>query len=140
MSKYLEIIKQLTKHTIIRYIIGGGTSAVVNLTSFFFFNSIIHIHYILSSILAFTIAFFVSLIFQKFWTFRDHSTENMHIQGFFYLLSSLLGLGMNTFILYICVHYFLLPPLLGQFIAGILTACCTFPISKYFIFNRNKVI
>ncbi len=131
------MIEKITQYTIIRYLVGGGTSAVVNLTVFYLLNSVIKVHYITSSVIAFVVAFFVSLTFHKFWTFRDHSTENMHIQGFYYLLSSIFGLGLNTLILYICVDYFGLLPLLGQIIAGGLTACCTFFISKYLIFKRT---
>lgn len=133
----MEIIRFFTKYRIVRYVIGGGTSAVVNLTVFFVSNSVFHVHYIVSSILAFIIAFFVSWTFQKFWTFKDHSRDNMHIQGFYYLLNSIFGLGLNTLILYICVHYLSFIPILGQIVAGGLTAFCTFYISKKYIFNKQ---
>lgn len=131
------MIEKITRHTIVRYLIGGSTSAVVNLVVFYTLNSLNDVHYITSSIIAFLAAFFVSLIFHKFWTFRDHSTENIHVQGFMYLLSSLFGLGLNTLILYVCVDQFGLLPLVGQIIAGGLTACCTFFISKHLIFNQT---
>ncbi len=133
----MELIQYFTKHRIIRYLIGGSTSAVVNLTVFFVLYSTIGVHYILASVFAFIIAFFVSWAFHKFWTFKDNSMDNFHIQGFYYLLNSLFGLGLNTAILFICVHYLSLLPIIGQIIAGGLTACCTFFISKHFIF-RNK--
>lgn len=132
------MIEKITQYTIVRYLVGGSTSAVVNLTIFYLLNSVGGVHYITSSVIAFIVAFFVSLTFHKFWTFQDHSTENMHIQGLYYLLSSLFGLGLNTLILYVCVGYFGLLPLVGQVIAGGLTACCTFFISKYLIFKRTE--
>lgn len=132
------MIEKIAGYTIVRYLIGGGTSAAVNLIIFYFLNSVSGVHYITSSVIAFAFAFFVSLTFHKFWTFRDHSTQNMHIQGFYYLLSSLFGLSLNTLILYICVDYFGLLPLVGQIIAGALTACCTFFISKYIIFKKSE--
>lgn len=131
-------VEKFNKHTIIRYLIGGGTSAFVNLSIFTFLYYFFQIHYIVSSIIAFAIAFFVSLTFHKFWTFRDHSTDKIHVQGFLYLLSSLFGLSINTLILYACVDYFHLVPLVGQVIAGGLTACCTFFISKFYIFTHQK--
>lgn len=133
------MIEKITGFTIVRYLIGGSTSALVNLSTFYVLNSLKGIHYITSSVIAFMAAFFVSLFFHKFWTFRDHSTENMHIQGFYYLLNSLFGLALNTLILYICVSHFGLLPLVGQVIAGLLTACCTFFISKNLIFSKSEV-
>ncbi len=132
------MIKRFTQHLIIRYLISGGTSATVNISIFALLFYIFHLHYIVSNIIAFSIAFLVSLVLQKFWTFQDHSTENFHVQGFIYLLSSLLGLGINTFVLYVCVDILDLYPLLGVIIAGICTALCTFQISRRYIFNQKK--
>jgi putative flippase GtrA len=134
------MIKKATEHLIVRYLISGGTSAFVNLSVFFFLYSIVHIFYIVSSIISFVVAFGVSLFLQKFWTFRDHSTENMHIQGALYLLSSLFGLGVNTLVLYICVHFFGIIPFIGVMIAGVSTALCTFPISRKYIFHKGEAL
>lgn len=133
-------MKYFKEHTIVRYIIGGGASAGVNFSFLYFFNYILGIYYLTASIMAFTIAFFVSWTFHKFLTFRDHSTENMRKQGALYLLVSLFGLSLNTLILYISVDIFHLPVLVGAVIAGGLTACCTFFISKHFVFKSKPVV
>ena len=130
------MIQRFTKHLIVRYIISGGTSATVNLSFFYLFFNIFSIHYLISNIIAFSIAFGVSLGLQKFWTFRDHSTENIHIQGLFYFLNSIFGLGINTLILYICVDFLGIMPIIGVVIAGGSTALCTFQISRRYIFNQ----
>lgn len=134
------MIAYFTKHLIIRYLISGGTSASVNIGLFSILHYYFKLHYIVSNIFAFIFAFFVSLILQKFWTFQDHSTENIHMQGLFYLFSSLFGLGLNTSILYISVDLIGVKPIIGVIIAGILTAMCTFQINKKFIFNNNKEV
>jgi putative flippase GtrA len=131
------MIEKFTKHLIVRYIISGGTSASVNLLGFSLFFFIFHIHYIVSNVIAFIIAFGVSLVLQKFWTFRDHSTDNIHIQGLLYLFNSLFGLSVNTLVLYICVHFLGILPIIGVIIAGISTALCTFPISRKYVFNQG---
>ena len=132
-------MKYFTQHQIVRYIIGGGTSACVNLLSLYFFNSVLNVYYITASVIAFMIAFFVSWAFHKFWTFREHSVDNLHTQGGLYLLTSLFGLSLNTLILYTCVDIIHLPVLIGQIIAGGLVACCTFFISKHIVFKRKPV-
>ena len=80
MIKYLTMIQKLTENMIVRYIISGGTAAVVDLAVLYALNSILGIHYIPAAIAAFSIAFFVSFVLQKFWTFRSTSKENMHSQ------------------------------------------------------------
>jgi len=131
------MISKFTKHLIVRYIISGGTAAFVNLSFFALFFYIFHVNYLIANVIAFIIAFFVSLTLQKFWTFRDHSTDRIHIQGILYLFSSLFGLGVNTLVLYICVDFLGFLPIIGVIIAGIATALCTFPISRKYIFNQE---
>jgi len=131
------MIKVLTKHLLVRYVISGGTSATVNLSIFALFFYIFHLHYIIANVIAFSMAFGVSLMLQKFWTFRDTSTENMHIQGMLYLLNSLLGLCINTTVLYISVDFFGILPIIGVVIAGLSTALCTFQISRRYVFNQG---
>ena len=132
------MIKILTKHLIVRYLISGVTSASINLLIFSIFFYIFSVHYIVSNVIAFSVAFFVSLVLQKFWTFRDHSTDKMHIQGTLYLFSSLFGLLINTTVLYICVDFFGFLPIIGVIVAGVATALCTFQISRRFIFNQKS--
>lgn len=131
------MIAYFTKHLIFRYLVSGGTSASVNIGIFSVLHYYFGLYYIISNVFAFVIAFFVSLVLQKFWTFQDHSTENIHMQGLFYLASSLFGLGINTLVLYISVDLINLPPIIGVIIAGAFTAVCTFQINKRYIFTKT---
>jgi putative flippase GtrA len=83
-------------------------------------------------------SFTVSLILQKFWTFHDHSLHRFHRQVGKYLLVSLFALSVDILVLYICVEYFRFYPLVGQIVAGALTACSTFLISRRFIFKIHE--
>ncbi len=127
----------LDKFLLLRYLVSGSTSAAVNLSVFSLFFYVFRIHYLVSNTIAFLVAFGISLFLQKFWTFRDHSTENMHVQAVLYLGSSLFGLGINILVLYVCVHFFHILPIIGVIIAGLATALCTFPISRKYIFNKG---
>ena len=133
------MIHYFTRHLIIRYIISGGISATVNICLFSLLFYKFHIQYLLANALSFIVAFFVSLLLQKFWTFKDTNTENIHIQGLYYLMSSLFGLAINTLVLYICVDFFGFWKIPAVIVAGIATALCTFQISKKYIFNQTQV-
>lgn len=92
-------------------------------------------YYLYAAIIAFLVSFLFSLFLQKFWTFEDHSRENVVMQIGKYLLSSLFGLSLNTLFLYILVDHLHLFVYVGQIIAGGLVACITFFISRKFIFK-----
>lgn len=129
------MIKRLTKHLLVRYFISGSISATVNLALFFVLHHVYQVYYITSSIIAFIVAFLISLVLQKFWTFKDRSMDNIHRQIGKYLLTSLVGLLIDIIVLYVCVEYFRFYALIGQIVAGLLTACCTFFLSRHFVFK-----
>ena len=129
------MIKKFTKHLIVRYMISGSMAAVVNLILFFVLHHIYRVYYITSSIAAFVVSFLISLILQKLWTFQDRSFYKFHHQLGKYLLTSLFGLAVDVLVLYICVEYFGFYALVGQVVAGLLTACCTFFLSRNFVFK-----
>jgi putative flippase GtrA len=132
-----KLFNHYTRHILIRYIISGGTAASVNLFVFAVFFYQFKIHYLISNIIAFSMAFGVSLTLQKFWTFKDHSTENIHVQTVLYLANSLFGLAVNTLLLYVSVDILGFMPLAGVILAGIGTALCTFQISRRYVFNSK---
>jgi len=133
-------MKRFTKHLVVRYLISGGTSAIVNLAILSLLYYVFDVYYILAGIIAFSVAFFVSLSLHKFWTFDDTSMVGAHKQAGKYLIVSLFGLAINTFILYVCVDILHLYVYIGQIVAGGLTACVTFFISRDHVFNQSKEI
>jgi putative flippase GtrA len=124
------MLSKLTSFVIFRYIVSGGTAAVVDLGLLYILYDVMEIHYLTAAILAFLCAFVVSFTLQKFWTFRNTSRENMHAQVVAYLGSSLLGLALNTLLMYIFVDLLSVHVLLAQVFAGAMVACCTFFIAR----------
>ncbi len=143
----IDLINYFTKHVVVRFILAGGTSAVVDLVFLYLFNKTLGMHYLTSAILAFLIAFCVSFTLHKFWTFRSHGQET-HKQVVIYFGTSLFGLFLNTLLMYLFVDYILvgffvddLPTraLISQVIVGIIVAFSSFFISRNFVFKYNRV-
>ncbi len=120
-----------------KYIISGGSAAVVNLGLLYVFTDLLHIWYLLSAILSFLIAFGISFGLQKFWTFQDMSREGMHKQASIYMLVALINLGFNTLIIYLLVDKLHLWYMLAALIAGGLIALWSFFVYRKFIFKKK---
>lgn len=134
------IIEQIKKNKIyIKYIISGGTTAAVDLGFLYIFTDIFHIWYIASAALAFILAFFVSFFLQKFWTFRDRSTDGIYKQMWLYFIVATINMVLNTLLMYIFVDWFNIWYMLAQVFVGIFIAIWNFIISKFFIFNQTTV-
>lgn len=109
---------------------------MVDLALLFLLNSVWGMHYLPAAILAFLVAFCVSFTLQKFWTFQNHSRDNMHTQAAMYLGSSLFGLALNTLLMYVFVDYLHIMVILSQVFVGAIVACCTFFISRHIVFKE----
>lgn len=134
---YEKIKALILKHSqIIKYIISGGTAAAVNILFLYIFTDFFGIWYLYSGVISFIIAFGVSFLLQKFWTFQDKATHNVHKQATIYLIVSILNLVWNTFLLYIFVDVIHMWYLLAQICAGAIVALSSFFIYKKFIFKQ----
>ncbi len=127
-SKYYKIFK---------YLVSGGSAAFVTLLASYIFTSILHIHYLVSSVFAFLAGFAVSFILQKFWTFSHKSLDQIHRQLGLYLLVGLINLCINALLMYIFVGIFHIWYLFGQFLASGLIAIMSYPVYKKFIFKQT---
>ncbi len=123
---------------VLKYIISGGTAATVDLVFLFFFTSLLHIWYIISAVLAFLIAFGVSFLLQKFWTFNDLDTKRWKSQMAKYLLIAVTNLGINTLLMYIFVDYLSIQYLIAQIIAGALVAGESYFVYQLLVFKSNE--
>ena len=121
-----------------RYVASGGIAAFVDLVLLYIFTDFLHIWYLLSAILAFILAFSVSFILQKYWTFKDDSKEEMHKQVIIYFIIAIINLGINTLMMFVSVHYIHLHYMLAQFIVAGLIAFWSFFIYRKFVFKKNE--
>lgn len=119
---------------VLKYLISGGSAAVVNLSVLYISTDILHVWYLASSVLANIIAFFVSFFLQKFWTFNNASVELVKKQLALYLLVAVINLGINTLLMFVFVEYAQLHYLLAQIVTSGLIAIESFFVYQHFIF------
>ena len=139
-NTYASLDEQYPTHTkVLRFLIAGGIAVSVDLGLLYLFTDIFGIWYLLSSVLAFILAFLVSFTLQKFWTFRDRERAGMHSQMGIYFLISVSNLCLNTLIVYFGVDVVGLHYLVAQIIASLLIACGSFFIYQRFVFRPTSV-
>jgi putative flippase GtrA len=123
---------------VVRYLIAGGTAALVNLVSLFVFTSLLNVWYLLSAIIAFVVAFVVSFLLSKFWTFTDNSTAKWKSQVAMYLVITGTNLGINTLLMYLAVDMLGVHYMIAQFIISGLIACESYFAYQIFVFKKSK--
>lgn len=138
---YKEWLEKIfsTHGIIFRFIVSGGVAAVIDLGVLYVLTAYVGFHYLTSVAVAFITAFIASFTLQKFWTFRDHSTENIHQQSIFYFVVSLANFFLNTYLVYVSVEKIHIHYLVAQLLVGGMIACLSFVLCKYVIFVQQEI-
>lgn len=125
--------------SLVKYAISGSTAGATDLVLLFLLTSYSPLNYLLSSIVAFLIAFIVSFNMQKYWTFDDKSKDLAQVgkQLWFYILITGFNLGINTLGMYLLAglagwHY-----LLAQIFIGLVIAVTGYTGYRLFVFDYN---
>jgi len=110
----------------IRYIISGGSGAVVNLGTLYALTHIVGVWYLTASVIAFILSFVVSFTLQRIWTFDIRTRDGIARHGVLYLFVALGNLLFNTAFVYLLVEYLQVWYLLAQLLSGMLIALVSF--------------
>lgn len=122
----------------IKYIISGGSAAVIMFGSLYILTEYIGLWYIHSVIIAFLLSFVVSFTMQKFWTFQNKDKKYIHKQLSLYLLVSVFNLIFNGSVVYFLVEWVEIWYMGAQFITSAVLALTSFLIYKFLIFNNKE--
>ncbi len=126
-------------YKLIRYLISGGTAAVVNWGTLFLLVHVGDMYYLYASALSFIISIGVSFTMQKFWTFRDNLVQDIHTQFTRYLVVIFFSLLLNTALVYLLVEKANVWYLLAQVLATVIIAMTNFFCYKHFVFRTRTL-
>lgn len=110
----------------VRYGLVGFLGTVLNTGVLIAFVELAQGDPVLGSVLGFLAALIISYILNRHWTFR--SADKGYRQFFIYTAVSLLGLGLNTLIMFLTVHVFR-----WYYLFGFGLVVVVVPLSNYFL-------
>ncbi len=116
---------------IIRYIFAGGFATASNLAILFIGVHYFKLWYLTSAVISFFSAAIISYLLQKFFVFKNYSTEDMHKQFLNFFIFNLVMLGLNTLLIYTFVDILGIWYLLAQVFSSAIGACI-----NYIYFNK----
>ena len=134
----------------IKFCIVGFSGLFIDFSVTYVFKEKIKTNKFFANSLGFVLGSTNNYFINKLWTFHDHST-NYGVQYSQFLLVSLIGLGLNTLIIYILNRPFKINLSLGKFnmningisfywakfMASFLVAFWNFGANKYFTFHNS---
>lgn len=121
---------------LVRFAASGTIAALVGLFSTYVLTDIAGLWYLLSSFLAFTFASATAFTLQKFWTFKEKSTDRLHVQAIQTLALALFNLAFNTAGMYMLVDLLHLHYLVAQCLIYGIIGVLDFILYRFVIFRR----
>ena len=123
---------------IVRYLGSGAVGLIVNLGTYRMLMAS-GTHYILGSMLAFTVSTTVGFAMQKYWTFAELRHKNVPRQFLLYVSNGIFNLGLNTGIVYITVEAVGFHYLLAQTIGAAIVSVWSFYLYRQYVFTGESL-
>lgn len=118
-----------------RFLVGGGTAALVNVLVLMLFTEVFHVWYVVSVGIASVCSFVTSFLFHKYWTFEHREgsrAKQFAMHATLGVWNVLFGMAMvYAFVEWAGLHY-----VLAQILMIAITAVLNFLIYRFVIFRR----
>lgn len=131
MKNFLKrrILRQFIKFGIV-----GITSTIIDWGIYLLLTRFLDTFYLMAKILSFAVAVLNSYIWNRRWTFRSQDPKRLN-QFIKFLIISIIGLVVNTFIMYLAVDKFRLSDIYGLFLATAIVMIWNFLANKFYTFK-----
>ena len=118
----------------VKFIIVGFIGVFVDFGFTYVFKEFIKVQKFISNAIGFTLAATSNYFLNRMWTFRSHNPEMMVEFGNFFLIS-MIGLVINTLILYLIVTKFKINFYISKLFAIGVVTLWNFAANSYFTFH-----
>lgn len=120
----------------LKFCIVGFSGLFIDFSVTYVFKEKLKANKFLANSIGFVLGATNNYFINKLWTFDDHST-NYGLQFTQFFLISLVGLGLNTFIIYLLHRLKGINFYWAKFAASFLVAFWNFGANQYFTFNQG---
>ena len=121
-----------------RYFFAGGLAFVVDFSLLYLLTNRLHLHYLVSAAISFSIGLIVNFFLCKIWIFKKAVVQSKIIEFFFVLLISVIGLLLNEIFIWFFTDKIKLFYLLSKIIATAIVFAWSFLARKFTLYNLSQ--
>lgn len=118
----------------IKFGLVGVLNTIINWVLFILLNSI-GVYYIISNIIAYSISTLNSYLWNSKWVFK-YNGDNVNQTTFKFITLNIIGLVLNTIILFLLVDIIKLPKIIALIIATGVVMILNYFINKLWVFKK----
>ncbi len=122
-----------------RYGIVAVLAFVIDFGLLFVFTHYLHIFYLVSAVLSFSISLIANYALSVSWVFPDSGVRAKHVQITLFILIGVSGLGLNTIVIGFCTSVLGVYYLYSKLIATVLVFFWSFLGRRYLLTNRRTL-
>ena len=121
----------------VKFALVGLSSTAIDWSIFYLLNSFFGLYYLIAKILSFSVAVINSYTWNRCWTFRSQNPYRTKEFSQF-LTVALVGLSLNTFIMYLVVTVFGGRKIIGLILATGIVVFWDFLANKFYTFKESQ--
>lgn len=138
IKKYIDKVKNDPE--LIRYIIIGICTTVVNYIVYALFTRVITLHYMAATVISWTAAVLFAYVANKLYVFHSHtdSKKALAIEFFNFILMRVVSLGAEAALMFVLVSGLHVHDLIAKLFAQVVVIILNYVFSKLYIFKGKK--
>lgn len=134
---FKNLYEKLFNKEVILYLIFGVLTTLVDTVVFYISNYTIHIHYVISTCLAWIFAVLFAYITNKIFVFSStKNNQNIFKEIFYFFSLRLVSLLLSILFMVIMVNYLHIPEIISKILVNVFVVISNYFFSKIFIFKR----
>ncbi|MBR1937152.1 MAG: GtrA family protein [Bacilli bacterium] len=122
---------------IIKFVIVGGIATIIDFVVLYILKEYVGLNEILANTISFTVSVIYNYIASIKWVFDVDKDKNEKQQFIIFIVFSIIGLGINNLILWICIDKFNIHYLIGKVFATAIVMVFNFITRKKFLEKNN---
>lgn len=133
MKKYEKLIKQILRFGII-----GGLAFVIDYSILYVLTEFLSIHYLISSVISFTVSVIFNYIASIKWVFEVDQNRNKTKDFILFIIFSVCGLGINQIVMYLFVEKLNIYYMISKLVATAIVMVWNFVTRKLFLEKKES--
>lgn len=123
---------------LLRYLISGGVAFVVDASLLYLLTEWIGLHYLLSTVLSYSVGLVITYMFSILWVFDARTLDNRAAEFSVFALIGVMGLGLTSLLMWLFTSKLGLFYLLSKVVVTVIVFIWNFIAKKLLLFRGKK--